>query len=81
MNNSHLRRETTLATVLDSMPFARETATLTRLPLAYTTLPVWLAPQLLGSADAVAGIGSIYQVEIYVRMPWEDGPEPDEKDV
>jgi hypothetical protein len=69
VNNSHLQRDTTLATVLDSLDFARETADLLDLPLVCTTIPRRLAAEL-----AATGLENAYPVDIYVRPPWEEAP-------
>lgn len=81
VNNSHLRDETTLATVLDSMKFARETAGLLGLPLAFTTVPAPLADQIDRTLGAETAISDAYPVQIYVRAPWEDAPEPRREDL
>jgi hypothetical protein len=72
VNNSHLRDETTLATVLDSMQFAHETADLLGLPLVCTTVPARLAGELSEDPGSLGHIEDPYPVEIFVRPPWED---------
>jgi energy-coupling factor transporter ATP-binding protein EcfA2 len=79
VNNSHLGRETTLGTVLDSLDFARETADLLGLPLVCTTVPASLAAGLSETPGAATYVENAYPVEVYVRAPWDAGPE--EKDV
>ena len=78
VNNSHLREQTTAATVLDSMPYARATADLLGLPLRFTTVPVHLLGELTaGSGEAgtgAPGVENAYPVQIHVRTPWEDAP-------
>jgi hypothetical protein len=74
VNNSHLREETTLATVLDSQEFARETARQLDLPLVCTTVPARLAGGLTQDPGAATYIPDAYAVETYVRTPWEDAP-------
>lgn len=72
-NNSHLRDETTLDTVLDSLDFERETAAALGLPLRFTTVPKDLA------AAGELGVENAYPVEVYVRFPWESGPGGEEE--
>ena len=72
VNNSHLKDETTAATVLDSLPFAAETAALLGLPLVFTTVPEHLADALSGADDAAGCIENAYPIKIHVRTPWED---------
>ncbi len=62
VNNSHLKEFTTPETIMDSMPFASETARLLGLPLRFTTAPKRVAAQ--------SGAESVYPVEIFVRTPW-----------
>jgi hypothetical protein len=73
VNNSHLRDETTAATVLDSLGYARETANLLGLPLVCTTVPISLADEFVGTQDSAAFVENAYPVEVYVHTPWEDG--------
>ncbi len=63
VNNSHLKAFTTKETVLDSVPFADETAKILGLPVKFTTAP--------RSAAEGLEIENLYPVEIYVRSPWE----------
>lgn len=42
INNSNLGEETTEETVLNALPYAREFASLAKLPLLMTTIPDWL---------------------------------------
>lgn len=65
VNNSHLQGETTRDDILEAIPFARNTAELLSLPLAFTTAPAFLAEKLLECGEEV------YPVEIYVKPPWE----------
>ena len=74
VNNSHLRDETTLATVLDSMDFARASAGLLGLPLVCTTVPRSLAGEISEDPGSKNHIDDPYPVEVYVRTPWEDAP-------
>lgn len=74
VNNSHLRDETTLATVIESVPYAQQTAQLLGLPLVFTTVPARLFEQLAGLPSGAAEVPNAYPVETYVRTPWEDVP-------
>lgn len=79
VNNSHLRDETTVETVLDSMPYARETAKLLSLPLVYTTVPKRLVDRFSDTRGAATYIENAYPIEVYVRTPWEEAPGVDEE--
>jgi hypothetical protein len=79
INNSHLQSETTLATVLDSAEFARETAALLGLPLVCTTVPRSLADQVSDVPGAPSYVERAYPIEVYVRTPWEDAARVDEE--
>ncbi len=79
VNNSHLRRETTVETVLDSMPFARRSAELLGLPLRFTTVPVALADAFSDEQGEPTYIENKYPVEIRVLTPWEEFPSAEEE--
>ena len=79
VNNSHLRSETTTATVLGSMGFARETADLAGLPLVCATVPDWLADEFSNAAGDATYVENAYPVKVYVRTPWENAPGVDEE--
>ena len=72
VNNSHLQSETTVATVLDSLEYARETARQLGLPLVCTTVPLRLAGEFSEAAGNAAHVENAYPVQTYVRPPWED---------
>jgi energy-coupling factor transporter ATP-binding protein EcfA2 len=72
VNNTHLRDETTLETVLGSLPYARETAALLGLPLVFTTVPEGLAGEFSPQSGAASYVENAYPVTIHVRTPWED---------
>lgn len=78
-NNSHLRRETTVATVLDALPFAARSAELLGLPLRFTTVPASLADEFSDEPGASSYVENAYPVEIRVLTPWEDAPAADEE--
>ena len=75
VNNSHLRDETTLATVLDSLAYGRETAALVGLPLRFTTVPAALAADFAATPGHAESGESAYPVTIHVRTPWEETPQ------
>ena len=64
-NNSHLKQDTTEATILDSIGFAEDVASATGLPLRFTT-----APRSLDFSQ-FNKIPNIYPVDVLVRAPWE----------
>jgi len=72
VNNSHLKDETTAATVLDSLEFGRQTAALLGLPLRLTTVPERLLGALPGEPGAAGFVENAYPIKIHVRTPWED---------
>lgn len=65
VNNSHLMEHTDEAILLEGYEFAKKTAELTGLPLAFTAVEKRLA------AEAENRIENIYPVDIYVRKVWE----------
>lgn len=65
VNNSHLGVDTQLSTVLDALPFARETARLTGLPLLYSTVPEFA----LAGKEAPQGF---LPVRRHVKFAWEE---------
>jgi hypothetical protein len=79
VNNSHLQGETTVATVLDSRDYARQTAERLGLPLAFTTVPAHLAEEFSEVPGAATYVENAYPVEVWVRTPWEDTPGADEE--
>jgi hypothetical protein len=64
VNNSHLKQETTVGTILDSIDYADTTAEILGLPVLFTTAPRALA-------DSLNNIANVYPVDVYVRTPWE----------
>jgi hypothetical protein len=80
VNNSHLKAETTVATVLDSLGYAREAAALLGLPLVCTTVPARLAGELSREPGDASFVENAYPVEVYVRTPWEEAARVDEED-
>ncbi len=64
-NNSHLKQDTVEGTILDSMGFAEDVASVTGLPLRFTTVPRSLDFTLLNK------ISNIYPIDVLVRAPWE----------
>lgn len=72
VNNSHLKDETTAATVLDSVEFGGETAALLGLPLRFTTVPGRIVHELSDAPGAAGFMENAYPITIHVRTPWED---------
>ena len=79
VNNSHLQRETTVATVLDSREFASETAGLLGLPLVCTAVPAAIAAEFSDTPGTATYVENAYPVQVYVRTPWDDGSRADEE--
>ena len=72
VNNSHLKAETTVETVLDSAGFAREVADELSLPLKCTTIPQKLAKELSRKPKEEKYLENAYPVKNYVCTQWED---------
>jgi hypothetical protein len=72
VNNSHLKDETTMATILDALPFARETAALLGLPLAFSTVPASLEGTFSADPDAATYVENAYPIQTHVHTPWEE---------
>lgn len=78
INNSHLQSETTVDTVLSSLPFAREAAQLTSLPLVATTVPAHLASAFSEDPASPNYVENPYPIEVFVRPPWDREDEEDQ---
>jgi energy-coupling factor transporter ATP-binding protein EcfA2 len=63
VNNTHLARETTPKTVLDSIDYAKQCSSLCGLPLLFSTM----RRDFYESAPHKQGL---YPVDIYVDLPW-----------
>lgn len=71
VNNSHLKGETTVETILQAVPFGLEVSRLTGLPLLTQTVPNtcdFSTCAEIGVADAPV---DLYPVRVYVTAPWE----------
>ena len=68
INNTNLGAQTTARDVLDSIPFAQETAEQTGLALIATAFDKRLEAELL----AQGGLENPYPVQLYVKPPWEE---------
>ena len=79
VNNSHLKAETTAATVLGSRAYAREVAETLGLPLVATTVPAALAGEFSDDPDSPGFVEKAYPVAVWVRTPWEDRSGVDEE--
>ena len=65
VNNSHLKDLTTPKNIIDSLDYAKKTASAANVPLKFTTCPE-------GLSGACKEIEFLYPIAIYVRTPWED---------
>lgn len=74
VNNSHLRDETTAATILDALPYGYECAALLGIPLVCTTFPKRLEDEFSHDPKHASFVEKAYPIEIHVRTPWEDHP-------
>jgi len=79
VNNSHLRRETTVETVLASAAFARRSADILGLPLVCTTVPRSIASGISSVPSDPTYVMNAYPIELYVRFPWEQPAEENGK--
>lgn len=64
INNSHLQGLTTAENILDSVPYAKQTAQALSLPLVMTTAPENVAEELDGKVEG------LYPVEVLVKPPF-----------
>ena len=71
INNSHLKGETTVATISAAVPFGRDVAALLHLPLLAQTVPntKGICPCTRFSSEEW-GV-AFYPVSVYVTAPWE----------
>ena len=69
--NSHLKAETTWEVVKKALPYAKETAEILNLPLKAVTIPAFLLSDEDVKKEMEEQDITWYQVEIYVRAPWE----------
>jgi hypothetical protein len=63
VNNSHLMKDTTCQTIIDSLEYADETADRLGIPIKMTTVPKGL--------NGISNIPDLYPISIYVRTPWD----------
>ncbi len=70
VNNSHLKQLTELATIEESISFAKEVAKITQLPIIYQTAPDYIegVEEML---EAYSLKEQYFPVEILVKTPWE----------
>jgi hypothetical protein len=64
VNNSHLKEQTTLSTVTNSLPYAKEVSRLAGIPLLYSTVPRSLI-------NDVPKDEYFYPADVYVMVTWE----------
>jgi len=65
VNNSNLGNETTARIIEESVPFAKDVAFITKLPLLFTTVPDGMS----------AFVPNPFPIKIYVKKIWEEGAE------
>ena len=65
INNSHLKQETRVESILEAVSYGKEAARKVGLPLCFTTAPDFLAQELAGKVE------NLHPVKVYVRSPWE----------
>ncbi len=65
INNSHLKQETRVESILEAVSYGKEAARKVGLPLCFTTAPDFLAQELVGKVE------NLHPVKVYVRSPWE----------
>lgn len=70
-NNSHLKADTEVATVLDSLPYGEAVATELDVPLVCVTAPISVAAPIRDALRGSAEGEKFYPVKVYVRTPWE----------
>lgn len=73
VGNSHLQDETTLGHIVESVPFARETAARAGLPLRCITVPMSAIQRENAGSAALADISESYPVRVLVSLPWSAG--------
>ena len=66
VNNSHLKDLTTISTITDSVPYAKEVSKIAKIPLLYTTAPKCMINELPANEY-------FYPVDVYVMVAWEKG--------
>ncbi|MEC4184044.1 ParA family protein [Adlercreutzia sp. R21] len=71
--NSHLQDDTTLGHIVESVPFARETAARAGLPLRCITVPMSAIQRENAGSAALADIPESYPVRVLVSLPWSAG--------
>lgn len=64
VNNSHLQGLTTAEDILSSLQYAKQTAKLLKLPVAFTTVPQFLAVELSERIE------NVFPVEVIVKPPF-----------
>lgn len=74
VGNSHLQGETALGHILESVPFARETAARAGLPLRCITVPMLAIQREKDGAGALAAVPESYPVQVLVSVPWAVAP-------
>jgi len=73
VNNSHLKSETSVSVITDSLSYGKEVARLARIPLLFTTVP-------FGIFESMPKDEYFYPVAVYVGTIWEKGMSEDAED-
>lgn len=71
VNNSHLKHDTTLQTILDARAFGQEAADLLQVPMVALTRPILPVDGLDADDSQTTGDSAEYPVQILVTTPWE----------
>lgn len=73
VGNSHLQDETTMGHILESVPFARETAAQAGVPLRCITVPMLAIQREKDGVAALAAVPESYPIRVLVSVPWGSG--------
>ncbi len=71
INNSHLKKESTLEIIEESIPYAKEVAEKLGLPFMGTTIPAFLLEDGKTKEKIESSDELFFPIEIYVKAPWE----------
>ncbi|MCL2711991.1 MAG: hypothetical protein FWD37_01785 [Methanomassiliicoccaceae archaeon] len=66
VNNSHLKEFTTVSTITDSVPYAKEVSEIAKIPLLFSTVPRNMINKLKENEN-------FYPIDVYVTTVWEKG--------
>lgn len=71
VDNTHLKQQTTVATVLDALPFAHDVAKQADAPLSFVTAPIQIAAEVEAAMASLSQPVDVMPVTAYVQTPWE----------